>query len=285
MANPAFPAAPWMIDLSDRAKLRFTGADRVRFLNGQVSNDVRRATGAQAVYACVMTLKGKMGGDVWIHAGDDCLLLDAPAELRESLAARLERYIIADDVTLEDVTDEFPLFHLAGVSAANEPGAVAANRFGQPGVDLWRAPSSPPPVITPAQAETVRIAAGIPRWGAELDENTMPAEAGLEERAVDFAKGCYIGQEVVSRVKSVGHVNWALRGICPADGALLAPGQTFLSPDGSGKTVARVTSVAPSLDGAGQIALGYVRRGFETPGTILHRDSARATVCALPFSL
>lgn len=277
MAAPAFPGLPWVIDLSDRAKLRLTGADRVRFLNGQVSNDVRRASPTEAVYACVMTIKGKMAGDAFIHAAPDCLLLDGPAELRETLAARLERYIIADDVTLEDVTGEFSLHHVIGGEPA---GAVRSNRLGQTGFDFWGAAPPLGNALTAQQAETVRVTAGVPRWGAELTEDTLPAEADLEGRAVDFAKGCYIGQEVVSRIKSVGHVNWNLRGLRAAGGGLV-PGVLFNSP--AGKVIGRVTSVAPSLDGAGEIALGYVRRGFETPGTLLPSAAGDIEVCALPF--
>lgn len=273
------PEQPWVIDLSDRAKLRLTGEDRVRFLNGQVSNDVRRASGADAVYACVMTIKGKMCGDAFIHAGPDCLLVDAPAELREILAARLERYIIADDVTLEDVTDEYTLRHVIGGAA----DGVRSNRLGQPGVDLWAPGGAALPtgnLLSASQAEMVRILAGVPKWGAELGEDTLPAEADLEGRAVDFAKGCYIGQEVVSRIKSVGHVNWNLRGFRSAGGDL-SPAASLTSPDG--KVVGRITSVVPSLDGSGNLALGYVRRGYETPGTGLPSATGEIEVCALPF--
>lgn len=279
MSTLALPAQPWVIDLSARAKLRLTGEDRVRFLNGQVSNDVRRASRADAVYACVMTIKGKMCADAYIHAGPDCLLLDAPAGLREVLTARLERYIIADDVTLEDVTDEYTVHHVIGGALAG----VSANRVGHPGIDLWGDARASVPVgnlLSAAQAEMVRILAGIPAWGAELGEDTLPAEADLEARAVDFAKGCYLGQEVVSRIKSVGHVNWNLRGFRSAGGNL-RPAVSLTSVDG--KVIGRLTSVAPSLDGSGHLALGYVRRGYETPGTILPSAAGDVEVCSLPF--
>lgn len=279
MSAPAFPERPWVIDFSGRAKFRLTGADRVRFLNGQVSNDVRRASATEAIYACVMTIKGKMCGDAFIHAGADGLLLDAPAELRETLAARLERYIIADDVALDDVTGEFSLFHVIGGALEG----VRADRFGREGHDRWFPAGAGAPaghLLTPAQAETLRIEAGVPRWGTELTEDTLPAEADLEDRAVDFKKGCYIGQEVVSRIKSVGHVNWNLRGLRSPGGGLV-PGLSIPGPDG--KSLVRVTSVAPRLDGSGDIALGYVRRGSEAPGTILVSPAGPVEVVALPF--
>src|SRR5437870_3117970 len=100
-----------LIDLSHRATWHVRGADRVRFLNGQVSNDVRKLKPDEAIRACVLTAKGKLCGDVFISAAPDFLRIDAEPSLRETLSARLERYIIADDVTLEDVTDELRLFH------------------------------------------------------------------------------------------------------------------------------------------------------------------------------
>ena len=105
-----------------RAKFKLSGADRVRYLNGQASNDVRKLTPETAMHACVMTAKGKMSADIFISAAEDHLLVDAEPSLCESLAARLERYIISDDVTLEDVTDELSLVHVIG-------GAKVCRRF------------------------------------------------------------------------------------------------------------------------------------------------------------
>jgi folate-binding protein YgfZ len=292
------PAVPALADLSRRAKFRITGADRVRFLNGQVSNDVRLASPHAAVYSCVMTIKGKMCADAFIHDGGDALFLDAEPEVREALAARLERYIIADDVTLEDVTDDFGLWHLfpftgdaagagkilgfaAGSATAGAHG-VSSIRYGQPGIDIWGAKDDRETLRTQLlmshrllddeTLERRRILAGVPKWGAELDENTMPAEAGLEERAVSYTKGCYIGQEVVSRVRSVGHVNRQLRGLRSETGGLPRPGLRLypLAGGADSREVGRVTSVARSQEDEGaSIALAFVRRGWETAGTVL----------------
>ena len=249
----SLPAESVFLDLSDRAKLRLTGADRLRFLNGQVSNDVRRATADTSVYTGVMTAKGKLCADAFVHAGDDFLLLDAEDSLRETLAARLERYVVADDVQIEDVSEEVGLFHVldfAGVmdTAASSalpaapadlaPGvrAVHSERYGRRGLDLFFDAAQAAAVherlallgvtqLNEDALESLRILLGVPRWGAELDENTMPAEAGLEERAVSYSKGCYLGQEVVSRVKSVGHVNRQLRGLRALDASPLYAGR------------------------------------------------------------
>ena len=336
------PTESIYLDLGDRAKLRLTGADRVRFLNGQVSNDVRNATAERSIYTGVMTIKGKLCADAFIHAGSDFLLLDTEGELRETLTARLDRYIIADDVQIEDVSDALGLLHL--IDFAADTGApklpelraaltvlgaglwtVTLERFGRLGTDIFYEPAHDAAIrrclhagfteLNADAAEAWRIAVGVPRWGAELDENTMPAEAGIEERAVSYTKGCYIGQEIVSRVKSVGHVNRHLRGLRALDSSPLYEGMILLPIPTEGaadaataKEIGRITSAAPSAGhgGAEFIALGYVRRGWETPGTLLdavsvaHPSEAetddavdddsevttppcRVEVCALPF--
>ena len=102
----------FFLDLSARAKLRVTGADRFRFLNGQITNDLRKASETAAIEACVLNAKGKLNAHIFIAALGESFLIDAEPELRETLRARLERYVIADDVQIEDVTDEFSLFHV-----------------------------------------------------------------------------------------------------------------------------------------------------------------------------
>ena len=101
-----------VLDLSARAKLRITGTDRFRFLNGQITNDLREATETEAIEACVLNAKGKIDAHIFVSARDESFLVDADPNLREKLRARLERYIIADDVQIEDVTDQFSLVHV-----------------------------------------------------------------------------------------------------------------------------------------------------------------------------
>jgi folate-binding protein YgfZ len=263
-----------LLDLSDRAKWRLSGADRVRYLNGQVTNDIRRLPPGGALAACVTTAKGRLSGLVFISAASDFLRIDAEPGLRESLTARLERYIIADDATLEDTTEAECLFHLLtpGASAAAPAGweSRSVTRFARPGLDVIApraeyaqvlAALSAGPVLIPAPlAETLRIEAGVPRWGAELSEETLPPEANLEATAIDYHKGCYIGQEVISRIKSVGHVNRRLAGFTAS--SALAPGLT-LHPDADpGKTAGEITSAAWSFGLESWAALGYLKRGF-----------------------
>ncbi len=214
-----------IFDLSSRVKLRVTGADRVRYLNGQMTNDVRKATPSQAIHACVLNAKGRINADVFVVAEAESFLVDSEPELREQLAARLERYVIADDVQIEDVTDEFALLHVIGGGTSLWPAegnVVQAERFGFAGTDVWVSRSEHGtaleklaarlPVCDEGCAETFRIERGIPRWGRELTEEIIPTEANLEATAIDFAKGCYIGQEVISRIKMSGQTNKRLCG-------------------------------------------------------------------------
>ncbi len=281
-----------LFNLSDRAKFKVTGQDRARFLNGQLTNDILSLRPGSAIGACALTAKGKLCADLFVAATKESNYLDAEPILRDSLAGRLEKYIIADDVTLEDVTDEFGLFHLAD-PPANESASqalatpvlseearvvlIASNRFGFPGLDLWfpeaqatlvldELPEAP---IDPVAAENLRIERGIPRWGHELSEEVIPNEAGLDQRAISYTKGCYLGQEVISRIKSVGHVNRHLRGLLPEDGMAIGVGDKLFADLESNKEIGFITSIGRSRSFERMIALGYVRRGFDAPGSIL----------------
>lgn len=195
------------VRLSSRAKFRLSGSDHIRYLNGQVTNDVRRAKANETLYACVTDAKGRIAGDVFIHTKEETLLLDAEPDLRETLGMRLERYIVADDVELADVTEKWQLWHVWG---GNDVAGLRSNRFGVDGVDVWLpATAETPvfdskPVLSDPDLETWRILQRVPRWPHELNAETFPPEAGLEARVMDFAKGCYIGQETLSRIKTTG---------------------------------------------------------------------------------
>ncbi|MEY2440550.1 MAG: tRNA-modifying protein YgfZ, partial [Verrucomicrobiota bacterium] len=137
---PLNPREGAFFDLSARVKLRLVGNDRLRFLNGQVTNNVTKADRASAIAACVLNAKGRMNAHLFFSAPPDSLWLDSAQELRESLKSRLERYIIADDVRIDELTDQFSLFHLLAQDAPPVPKEcriVSANRFGQRGFDLW----------------------------------------------------------------------------------------------------------------------------------------------------
>ena len=249
------------VDLSARAKFRLTGADRVRYLNGQVTNDVRRASAAQALYACVTDVKGRIAGDIFIRATADSLWIDAEPDLREALGMRLERYIVADDVELTDVTDDFQLWHEFGPKAA---GGITSNRFAVEGVDHWMpAGESFQPrsaILGVEDAETWRILQKVPRWPNELNAETFPPEAGLEARAMDFQKGCYIGQEVLSRIKTTGKMPRQLVSM-ECDAPVQVGHELWLD-----KAVGKVTSVTIHPVTNRLVALAMVRQGTDVTG-------------------
>ena len=283
-------------DLSARAQIHLTGADRVRYLNGQVSNDVHKLNPRHAMPACVMTAKGKMCADIFITEGKDFLRVDAEPSLRASLAARLERYIISDDVTLDDVTEKFALLHvilpsgersIAFGAAVSGVEPVESNRFGLRGIDLvfsrdefskaWDFFRASLPVVDEEMCESLRIEAGIPRWGFELGEETIPVEAGLERTAIDYHKGCYIGQEVISRLKSIGHVNRLLCGFVAGAETPLAADMRIFAEGNPEKEIGRITSAAYSFGLEKSAALGYLRRG--TGASVLFAsDDGKKTV-------
>src|ERR1043166_978188 len=141
---------PSFVDLSAQVKLRVTGADVFRFLNGQITNNLGRASEGAAIQASILNAKGKMSAHLFISKeGDAGFVLDADPELREDLPARLDRYIIADDVQIEDLTENFSIFHLIDESQPTVTAStrtVAANRFGFAGWDIWSATENAPQI-------------------------------------------------------------------------------------------------------------------------------------------
>ena len=293
------PVRGGLADLSDRVKLLLTGADRVRYLNGQVTSNVPKLAAGQTQPACVTTAKGRLCAEVLITALDDALCIDAEAALRATLPARLERYIIADDVTLEDVTETRALLHFIGPppSAFDSARCIRARRFGRDGWDVQlptgdfavmkAALFSQHLLLDEALLETLRIEAGLPRWGRDIGEDTLPPEAGLDRTHIDYHKGCYIGQEVISRLKSVGHVNRHLTGFVAADGPPPAVGASIFAP-GEERAVGTITSAAFSFALEKPVALGYLKRGSPTSGLVARPadatgPEARIAVHPLPF--
>jgi folate-binding protein YgfZ len=200
-------------ELEDRAVFRFTGPDRVRYLNGQVSNDVAKATESRAIPACLCTIKGKVEALVWIRADGESILVDGEGSQREALHARLERYLIADDCEIEDISDQVRLYHHFAGEAA---GGAASRRLNLPGRDLILGPEEAPPFtaeneIPDDEWSVWEIRCLLPKAGFEIRSDEFPAELGLDTHAVDFHKGCYLGQEIISRIRSVGRVKRFLR--------------------------------------------------------------------------
>jgi folate-binding protein YgfZ len=264
------------VNLSSHAKFRLTGADRVRYLNGQVTNDMRRVKPDETLYACVTDVKGRIAADVRVHSQNEALLLDAEPALREPLGMRLERYIVADDVELTDVTEDWQLWHVFGgetTPASLEHSLEApahslrSARYGTAGFDLWlpasaSAPTFHPdhPLLNDTDLETWRILQKIPRWPHELNAETFPPEVGLESSAMDFSKGCYIGQEVLSRIKTTGKMPREM--IAFESAAVVNVGDELWHE----KAIGKVTSVTPHPVTGLTLGLAMIRQGTAPEG-------------------
>src|SRR6478672_376043 len=174
-------------DLSARVKLRVSGSDRLRFLNGQLTNDIRKASDASAIEACVLNAKGKLEAHLFAHVEGNSFILDADPELQSTLQPRFERYVIADDVEIEDLTAKTSIFHVIGGASPNlsiPARIVSTDRFGQVCHDIWSEGTHRDRIATELSkefelcdescAEVFRIEQGIPRWGRELTAEIIP---------------------------------------------------------------------------------------------------------------
>lgn len=305
MASPLDPPAGAFFDLSPRAKVRVSGEDRQRYLNGQITNDLRKVTAANVIAACVLNAKGRMDAHVFVSSDADDFLLDADPEVRQTLPPRLERYIIADDVQTEDVTERFSILHVLGATLPELPANVrtmAANRFRTPGHDVWSTASAHDelferlaaviPFYGSDESEIFRIEQGIPRWGRELTGEILPPEANLEESCVDYEKGCYIGQETISRMKMSGQRNKKLCGLISLDDLPLEAGMKLFPIGVEEKEVGWITSAGRSKRLGKEVALGFMKRPFypskfkldgRDPRNAFRSVAVRVEIVDLPF--
>lgn len=267
MSLPGWLAGgPAAFRLGPRARVRLTGPDARRYLEGQLSNSLRHLRPRTAIPALLLTAKGKLCAPVWVWEEDEGFLLDAEAGLASALEERVARYIVADDVCLEPAHVEDAGWH---VVCAGEPpaGSRACRRLGVPGWDSSEEPSGVP-ILSAEELDILRIALGVPAWGRELDADTLPHEAGLEREAVDFHKGCYVGQETVSRLESVGRPTRRLRGLrgdFPAQSGIeLLEGPT---------RVGKITSAVRPFELPETWAMGYVSTRCSAP-TLTVLDTA-----------
>jgi folate-binding protein YgfZ len=288
------------------AKLVLTGADRVRFLHGMVTNDIEALQPGQGCHAAMLTTKGKMLADLVVYAEPDALLLELDGSLRDKIKTVLDKHIIMDDVELADVSDDSStlgvwgddaaaaiaaalgldaaavaaLPHYAHLAAPGGARVFRAPELGIPGYHVWGA-DVPGQAIDEAELEERRIEAGTPRYGVDMGEDRLPIEAGVHD-AVSFTKGCYLGQEVIARATNLGHINRKLVGLVLDGEAPAARGAKLSAP--ARAEAGFVTSSARSRRLGRTIALGYVHRTLWDPGTELTLDDGRrATVTALPF--
>ena len=242
--------------------LSFTGPDAIRFLNGQITQDVSGLS-HRALPACVTNAKGRLQYFIKVFAGPDeaSLWVTCPADQSEGLRDRLERYLIADDVEVHELSDQWALVH---ASQAHDDCAFVRSSTGcfGDGFDCWWEPAKLPQLdsIDDAEAKRRRIAARIPAWGHELNEGLLPPEAGLDQTSISYRKGCYIGQEVLSRLKTAGKLNRRLAAFT-IQGAVGEGDRLAIAT----QEVGQLTSCElPTQDDSPGAALGYLKKqGFE----------------------
>ena len=257
-----------MVSCGEPALLEFSGPDAVRFLNGQVTQDIRLVTGGRAALpSCITDAKGRLQFRVWITGSPDgALWVEGPEGSAGELMQRLTRYLIADDVEAVDLTGRYRLVHLIGPLPAVPDGVISrdSKRFGVPGADWWIAAGSRCGALDGIdhlggdELEDFRIRQFVPIWGKELREGLLPPEAGLDVTDISYHKGCYIGQEVISRIKYAGKLNRKLM-LLQIPAGLLAGDLGLL--DADGRPAGEITSISPLVDGGFHAALAYIRRG------------------------
>jgi glycine cleavage system T protein len=319
----AVRSAVGLIDLSHRGLLQLTGSDRVSFLQGMVSNDVKALKPGVGQLATVLNQQGKVLGDTRVLCSDNSLYLDLWETIKDKIVEHLNRYLVADEVEIADRTDEYGIISLQGpqsevclqklVDQAGLPEGLADHRMvnidgaqvcvvratstGETGFDLIIPRSH---LLNIAQQLTeagkqfsggwigeeahniLRVEAGIPRYGVDFTEDNLLLEVGLDQ-AVSFSKGCYLGQEVVERIRSRGHVNKKLVGLSFESRESANRGDVLFAD----KPVGTITSSVHSPALGKPIALGYVHKDYWNPDTRLSVNhdggSLDAKVTTLPF--
>ena len=302
-----------IFDLGWRAKLVVTGRDRTRWLNSMVSNNIRDLASGHGVYSFLLNPQGHILGDMYVFIRGESFLIDSDRAQAGKLAQLLKKYIIMDQVVLSEAGEgvitalglEGPQSKEVLVRAGLEPSEMqplevedrmwsdipfSLVRTLQGGYVIWLSPDNAGAMwealaaagATPVGAEaleTWRIACGVPRYGVDIRERDLPQETG-QEQALNFSKGCYIGQEIVERIRSRGGVHRQLAGFSFAGQA--PPAGSKIERDG--RELGEITSVAllPSGEAMG---LGYLRREVGGPGTAIEVGGVQATVCELPFNI
>ena len=305
-------------ELSARARISVTGRDRVRWLNGMVTNSIRDLAAGHGVYAFLLNPQGHILGDLYAFNRGESFLIETDQAQVEKLLPGLQRYIIMDDVKLVNVSGELSAIGIAGPRARQAMQAVGigipelaplqfadlsyrgdnltlvrGDNLAIDSYQLWLAPDGVKTLwnsLTKAGAastgvaalELLRVASGIPRYGQDIRERDLPQETE-QQRALHFSKGCYIGQEIVERIRSRGQVHRKFTGFEVQGPPPPAAGARIQS---DGKDVGEITSVAsvPGATGERTLALGYIRRELAGPDKQLQIGSTRLSVADLPFA-
>lgn len=313
----ALVSACGVYDMSGRAKIAVTGGDRVRWLNGMVTNNIRDLAAGHGVYAFLLNPQGHILGDLYAYNRGDSLSIDTAQSEAQKLLTTFDHYIIMDDVEVANISEGHTVLGIAGPTARAvlhasgiELPALEALQFvdlkwrnmdltivrgdnaSVESYEVWLTPDQVPTLwdaltksgATPAGTaalELLRIACGIPRYAQDIRERDLPQETE-QQRALHFSKGCYIGQEIVERIRSRGNVHRKFAGF-EVQGPLPALGAKIQA---DGRDVGELTSVTslPAPNGERPVALGYIRREFATPDKQVQADSTQLAVAALPFA-
>lgn len=284
----------------DRGVLAVRGPDRLTWLQGLLTNDVESLPVGGICDAAYLTPQGRMITDMRVVNESDRTLLDVPASLAESLVARLDALLFSEDAQIADASAQIAIVDLHGPGApaiASGEGTVRDDAFDLPGYSAFvpvadvaafvaRVREKGAVETTLETLDVVRIEAGRPAFLIDMDEHTIPLEAGLEHRAISFTKGCYVGQEVIVRVmhRGGGRVAKKLVGLRIAGGELPKAGAAAFAGE---REIGRITSAVRSPALETNLALAFLHRDFVEPGTVVEvaTPAARITaeVSTLPF--
>ena len=318
----AVQASVGLLDLFARSLLRFSGSDRVSFLNGMISNDVKVLAPGQGMHAAFLDIQGKILADARVFCMEEALLVDLPESCKEGIIQHLERHLVADEVTIQDLSADCSMVSLQGPRAGpllreatsietlprselqhletsiaeHQLLLIRVTHICQEGYDLILPRSEATETIlriqeigkkfglswvgTEAQ-EILRIEAGVPRYGLDMTEDNLLLETGLNH-AVNFHKGCYLGQEIVERIHSRGHVNKRLVGLILETKEPVKSGGKVYKED---REIGRITSSAFSPRKGSALALGYVQHDFSNAGTTVTVKQDEGEISAVISSL
>ena len=295
--------------------IEMRGEDRATFLNNLCTNEVRRLEPGQGCELFLTDVRGKTIGHAVAYCGAESLVLATAPAQADALLAHLDRYVIREDVQLFDRSAEWSQLLLVGPTAGHiltscleisPPGAhlehvdcevhdhrvnVSRTDFYGPmgfilrsdlaGCDALAAVLADASVVCGAEAvNAIRIEAGTPRYGDDIRDDNLPQEIDRDNRAISFTKGCYLGQETVARIDALGHVNRKLCGVRFAADVILAVGAVLTSGD---EIIGRITSVTFSPRLGSPLALAYLKRGYDEPGTQLDSEAGPVEVVQLPI--
>ena len=282
-----------LVELPWRAVIEVTGRDRVRFLHGMCTQEIKKLAPGRGAPAAVVNRQGKMVAEILVHAAPASLLVQVDRANAQATIDALAKFVVADDVVFK--ISERAVFGLHGPAARGAVGIAAPADFaGEERDGVWIARNRtiaddgydllvPPdrvawvrglaPAATEADYEASRIESGFPRWGVDMGPDLLPMEAGLEPVAIRYDKGCYIGQEVIQRVKTYSEPPRMLVRLA-FDGDAPLPGSAVTA---AGEEVGKVTSAH------GRFALALVRKEHKAPGSKVEVGGRPAVVGALPW--